>query len=363
MLRGWAVTVAVLVLGAAGVGSASAESWQVQPAANPPTPPANLAAVSCLTVACTAVGWWTSTDIGDQTLAERGQGGSWAIQQTANPQGVSGGGGDFSAVSCPGQRRCEAVGNTTDSIGNQVFAEGWNGSRWSLQNVPEPADDTDNLENPPSDFLQGVSCAGINFCVAVGSYRNTGGTMFPLTERWNGKTWKALPKARLSAGKQLDVVSCSGPRACTAVGGTIADRWNGRSWTVQPAARPPGARRLRLMGVACVSARRCIAVGAYTRGTRLTLAELWNGRKWSVLRTPGSGELDGVSCPSAGVCVAVGAGSGGRTALAERWNGRGWAVQATPSQAGDLTAVSCSGASACTAVGDVTHGPAVLVYS
>lgn len=363
MRRGWLVSGVVLGV-LAGGGAASAASWKLQPAAARAGASANvLAGVSCLSVACTAVGWSTDPLNADQTLAERRQGATWTIQGTPNLAGVGGIGGDLKAVSCPGQRRCEAVGYSDAAIGNDDIIAGWNGTRWTMQRAPSPPDDPSNIDNPPNDFLNGVSCPRLNFCVAVGSYGGLG-WKFPLTGRWNGKAWKPLPKARGSAGKQLNAVSCTGPNACIAVGGAIADRWNGHAWTIQSAAQPAGGSRVNLMGVACVSARRCVAVGTYRRGAQTTLAELWNGRKWSVLRTPGTGRLAGVSCRSAGRCVAVGATSGGP--LAEGWNGSAWTILPTPTPAAKrswLDAVSCTGPSACTAVGASDSGPLAMTYS
>lgn len=370
MLGRWALTIAALApIGLAAQG-ASAASWSAQAPANPASSTGSvLDGLSCSTLACTAVGWSTDPLIGAQTLAERRESGAWAIQPTPNPTAFGGDQGELMAVSCPGQRRCEAVANTAGGIGNDMFAEGWNGSRWRIQNVPEPADDTHTLDSPQNDFLNGISCPRANLCIAVGSYDNGSGVTFPLTERWNGKGWKVLPKAKMSAGKSLHAVSCTGPIVCTAVGGSVVERWNGRAWTVKPAQRPSGGRSLSLDGVSCVSARRCVAVGSYRGKSQRTLAELWNGRRWTVLRTLVSGGLAGVSCVSARVCVAVGATSGKpRSTLAEGWNGTSWAIQATPGaggQASELNAVSCSAVSACTAVGDAGTGqqPLALVYS
>lgn len=74
---------------------------------------------------------------------------------------------------------------------------------------------------PPADELFGVSCVSPKNCVAVGldqnAYANRGG---PLTETWNGKTWKIvtmkLPAAAISG--QLSSVSCTSATAWVAVG-------------------------------------------------------------------------------------------------------------------------------------------------
>jgi hypothetical protein len=83
---------------------------------------------------------------------------------------------------------------------------------------------------------------------------------------------------------------------------------------VESASKPPSAtpsatgfvkRADFLTGVACLSARTCVAVGWYYYGAArpsLTLAARWNGRAWLAEPTPSRGHgsrLDGVSCASA----------------------------------------------------------------
>ena len=126
------------------------------------------------------------------------------------------------------------------------------------------------------------------------------------------------------------------------------------------AASPPPARDL--LGVSCVTARNCLAVGidyAALKGWGGPLAETWNGATW---RTVGvklpqgatAGVLRGVSCVSAGRCLAVGSydkGPGRSFALASAWNGREWAPARLPAPVGansSLSAVSC-------ASGFITH--------
>ena len=78
-------------------------------------------------------------------------------------------------------------------------------------------------------------------------------------------------------------MSCSAPRACTAVGylntGTgdaqpLAEAWNGSHWSLQAAAMPPGTAQSTLSAVSCVTSR-CTAVGSYfgPSGVFATLAE------------------------------------------------------------------------------------------
>ena len=190
----------------------------------------------------------------------------------------------------------------------------------------------------------------------------------------NATAWKIqpTPNPKIPQGR-LNAVSCSSPRACTAVGvfdnvpgrGTLAERWDGASWSIQASANPAGALTAVLFGVSCPAATFCVAVGNYQNrtGRHAILAEAWNGSSWSVLPAPPPAGarrsfLNGVSCTSATACTAVGsyqARSGKHVTLAERWDGTTWSIQPTPNPAtpprSALAAVSCTSASACTAVG------------
>jgi hypothetical protein len=200
------------------------------------------------------------------------------------------------------------------------------------------------------------------------------GTVLAMTAPAFGQppAWSVVPSPNGTGSllNQLVGVSCVSATACTAVGlhgdssgaaKTLIESWNGTSWSVVPAPAPGQAE---LNGVSCVSATACTAVGSYDASDNVvrTLAESWNGTNWSVIPTPTKGvgvELDGVSCVSATACTAVGtfdrSGDVIKT-LAESWNGTSWSVVPTrnpPPVNGSswLTGVSCVSATACTAVG------------
>ena len=214
--------------------------------------------------------------------------------------------------------------------------------------------------------LLGDSCKSATWCVAVGSKLNGSGEPIPLAQVWNGSRWsvQTTPEPAGSTNSTLDGVSCTSPRACTAVGtsstsgndvATLVEKWNGTSWSLQ-SSPDPDTSNSGLLGGSCASGSDCIAVGYVTFGT---LAEGWNGSSWTVQSTPSSSPADlyGVSCHSAHACTAVGFSpttSGGKT-LGEVWNGSSWTVQGTPNLPGasisQLAGVSCTSAEACTAVG------------
>ena len=232
--------------------------------------------------------------------------------------------------------------------------------------------------------LNGVSCASVRFCAAVGGQHvpNFGSRCChpTLVETWNGTEWSVVP--RPSSSKTLFAtladVSCVSSRFCMAVGRTygaigggpeqtLAASWNGTEWSIVPT--PNRGALDELDGVSCVSARSCVAVGWGTEivagGSFSThaLVESWNGTEWSVVPSPspsGFSVLKGVSCLNAKHCVAVGGSESGT--LVEAWNGSTWSVLESPNPEGSgtprLTGVSCVSAGSCAAVGsDSTERP------
>jgi hypothetical protein len=317
---------------------------------------AGLNQVSCTSAQfCEAVG-----SRGDVTLAATWNGTSWHLQRTPNPAGTAF--DQLSTVACSSPAFCEAWGSGNSG---PTFAEQWDGTSWRLQTVP------------PNVTVNSVSCVSVTFCEAVGS----GGTALA----WNGSSWtaQALPGPADSAG--LRGVSCLSPAFCELVGTfnnngpdlPLAATWNGSAWSVQPAPNPAHATFTGLNSVSCASAGSCEAGGSYqqvvTSGDPIALAEGWNGHAWLLQRAvtpPGAtlNSLDSVSCVSASFCEAVGEHfntSGNQTALAEQWNGTSWKIQAVPLPPPELgsdvreilNSVSCISATFCEAVGTGGSGP------
>jgi len=78
------------------------------------------------------------------------------------------------SLSCVTSKQC-----MTSGLGGFFL---WNGSKFTP---------THPVSAGPKSKLNRVSCVKA-FCVAVG-YRTVNGARRPLTELWNGKTWKVLP--------------------------------------------------------------------------------------------------------------------------------------------------------------------------
>lgn len=150
-------------------------AWTIQTTTNPGAESNYLYGASCTSAsACTAVGYKQLSSGRIVTLAERWNGTSWATQTTPNP---TGGSTVFSGVSCASPSACTAVGyyGPSNAEPTAPFAEGWNGTAWTLQIPPSPATD----DSP----LNGVSCTAASTCTAVGQYQDSSGTYLTLAER------------------------------------------------------------------------------------------------------------------------------------------------------------------------------------
>ena len=262
-----------------------------------------------------------------------------------------------------------------------TVAERWDGKSWQI--VPTP-----DMPSATGISLGGVSCPRPNVCFAVGGSATPSDSpdlRAPQIERWDGTSWSHQPSPDVGNGFLSDV-SCSGLRACTAVGGTfrpggtdehtLAERWDGTGWRVQ-SAPVPGSDFDGFFGVSCPLKRTCTAVGASFPAASpfiSPLVERWDGRinAWGLQAAPKPAGADGaafsgVSCPHGPVCFAVGrsvrnipfVGTPNLT-LAERRAGSSWSVMPTPNQTpppqvqvnSELDGVSCPGRRACHAVGD-----------
>ena len=310
-------------------------------------------------------------------MAERWNGTEWAVQSTPNPSGATE--SYFHGVSCSSSTACTAVGFYKTSSSNWLpLAERWNGTEWSIQSTPLPTGSIETL-------LEDVSCTSSTACIAVGDYRvSLGATRVTWAARWNGTEWsvQATPNPAEQTETHLEGISCASSTFCTAVGSyrknaerenehlSFAERWNGTEWSLESTPGPAGVTQSWLGAVSCTSSTACTAVGYYRNSSDVyvTLADQWNGTEWKLQSTPnptGATEnlLGGVSCASSTTCTAVGYyknSSGTYVTLGERWNGTEWTIQSTLNQTGatesELSGVSCSSSTVCHAVGYYKNG-------
>ena len=234
----------------------------------------------------------------------------WSIVPSPN----SGPGSELNSVSCLAGGSCVAVGDGTLESGvAQTLVETRSGSGWSIVASPDVGTN--------GNFLDSVSCTAVNSCMAVGQYATTGG--FPeltLSEQWNGTSWSIVDTKNRdkTESNSLDSVSCAGPQFCMAVGEypnkhnkatTLSELWNGSSWKVVTSQND--ARSNYLDGIWCYASQQCVAVGrgASSGAEAQTMIEHWSGTAWLQVSSPPQGvtsTLAGVVCLSKSWCSAVG---------------------------------------------------------
>jgi hypothetical protein len=259
------------------------------------------------------------------------------------------------AVSCPAVKSCVVFGSGPDPSASRgypiiaLFAETWNGSKWSFAATPLPAG-----EDP---IIKSARCFSPTSCVLAGAIIPTNGPpsdRTPLLATWNGKTLTSMNPVVPAGFTQAEFqsVSCVTPTSCAAAGvdikGTTESALNdesafldvtgGTGWNLTKWGGPSGTISTDLAGVSCVSRSNCVAAGQIaTAKTSVAAALSWNGIKWSVTKVPGPGTgkvsiFYGISCPAAGNCTAVGetakptAGLGSQ--FAGHWNGSSWTLTA-----------------------------------
>lgn len=325
--------------------------WSIKESPNPGTSGNVLYDVSCepSTSVCTSVGKSTSSGV-DSPIALRWNGLSWSEQTAAKKSGATH--TRLLGVDCPSETRCLAVGNHQSSEGPSVLSELWNEGKWSVQTTPLPT------ESASSEFVA-IGCNSTASCTAVGSAM-IGGVRTAIAERWTSPTWalSSIPIPEGAKSSQLDGVDCLWSNFCVAVGRyttsggsvkSLVEFWNGTEWSIQTVTDPEGAAQSTLLDVACSpTPNRCTAVGGWKNSAyeQFTLAYRFNGvTTWTLQSTSNpSGSIASVfqevSCPAETACTAdgswVSSGGGSNMTLAETWNGTSWSIQGTPNPSGAI---------------------------
>ncbi|MEY2547242.1 MAG: hypothetical protein QOG48_2359 [Verrucomicrobiota bacterium] len=160
-----------------------------------------------------------------------------------------------------------------------------------------------------------------------------------------------------SSNQQLAPLNVPQPAASESLplaSGAAAD------WSIVASPNTSATEYNLLLGVACVSASDCWAVGYSINPSVVhSLIEHWDGTSWTIV-SPNTSTTDfnvlvGVTCVSASDCWAVGYGGNGAVTqtVIERWDGTSWAIVSSPNTAegNALRGVTCVSASDCWAVG------------
>lgn len=279
------------------------------------------------------------------------------------PTVISGmGGGSLNGVSCAAVTDCTAVGN----VGN---------------GLPFYVDETSGVWGTPvevtdipggSGAFNSVSCAHASDCTAVGSDGND----LPFYDTETAGTWGTpVEVSNAPFDSAFYSVSCTDATDCTAVGGAddlpFYDTETGGSWGGAAAISDTPGGSGYFYGVSCPDASDCTAVGYASNygGAPIYASEV--GGTWGtpvVLPTVGGGyTLWGVSCSDAIDCTAVGNAHYNEPIYVSETVGTWGSVSeltGVPSGAGRLDGVSCTQAAECTAVGlDENDGTGIYATS
>src|SRR6516225_5927423 len=341
--------------------------WSIVKSPNNGLPGTNeLFSITCASALdCWAVGY---SDVGSgySTLIERWNGSVWKIVSSPNNSGNN----ILYGVTCNSTMDCWAVGTYfDDDLFQRTLVEHWNGEVWNIVSSPNRG-----LSSPPIDVLVGVACISASECWAAGSNDDTNGVGQTLIERWDGTSWTIVNSPNPSGSNSFQAVSCaspSQPEECWAVGETVTgkgraqtliEEWDGGAWSL--VSSPNSGNYDDLLGVTCVSASDCEAVGYYSGATNnQTLIEHWNGSLWAIVSSPNTSTmqdnyLTAVACASALECWTVGYsanGSGVFQTLIEQWDGNLWTVVSSPNPGGaqdsELLGVTCASLAQCGAAG------------
>lgn len=319
-----------------------------------------LTAIRCTTAKdCWAVGYVRRGNLlVNQALHWNGR--RWSAVRTPEPGGRKQGEvSELSDVTCAATASCWAVGDFGDTAGtsvkllNQVLH--WNGKRWSQVHVANPGGTTTGHVSS----LRAVRCGSARNCNAVGLVQLLVNSLSKNEVlHWNGRRWSLARVPDPAGTSHADVnsvtaLACGTAANCWAAGATgtaspAAVRnqvlhWNGRSWTKATAPSPNASTAGVddvLTGATCSSTRNCWAVGQQTieGAMAATTSEAlhWNGKRWSLVPVPdpggtGAGDssiLSSVRCPTAASCWAVGYKTDGGPLENEilYWNGGKWSV-------------------------------------
>lgn len=266
--------------------------WSVQ---TTPTPAGatevRLNGVACFSN-CTAVGYSVVGGV-KSSMAMEGFGSRWSLQTVPVPAGAIS--SELESVECNSTVSCIAVGRYYQNASTyKAMSAKWDGRAWSLTTVPNPAGTTKSI-------LIDLNCTEAAKCTAVGAYTDGSGRQRTLALRWDGTSWtvQTTPNPAESENTVLQNVSCKSSNECIAAGDylrrgtwtTLVETWDGAVWATETPPNRAGATFDILTGVSCRSLT-CLASGWATdaEGRSTTQAQIRN-----IVTPPGTGVEGGLS--------------------------------------------------------------------
>jgi type II secretory pathway pseudopilin PulG len=278
----------------------------------------------------------------DQPPAEHWNGTIWSIDNPLIPLGSTA--VEISAVSVVSTDDVWIAGQYEGNYFSEyTVVEHWDGHRWSIAKTISPSIKYDQ------NFLCGVSALAGRTVWAVGTWDSAKNGYESLVERTSGKQWKIVhsPKSRNGYESILNSVDARSASSAWAVGYDavtnvygfpLTEYWNGQSWKIIPIFAPANATNAELTSVS-TDGKETLALGYYQDGQPASgyvpLAEAWDGSKWNetspiIPANSTSTDLRTVAFAGENSAWIVGGFSrGGNEPLIEQWNGKKWFISAT----------------------------------
>jgi hypothetical protein len=224
----------------------------------------------------------------DATLsfAEHYDGTSWTVVPTPNT-GVNF--NSFYGLAASGGQAW-AVGEYLNSrYQDRALVETWNGSQWSIADVPQPGS--------RRDMAMGVSALSPSDVWVVGDQEGSNGKFETLAEHWDGSSWAVVPTPDPgSTGNHLYAVDAVSPDNVWAAGMELngdspdqglVEHWDGSSWSVVPTPDPASADLVMLTAVTANASQVWVAGEADSpEGGGQPLIESYQDGTWTIPRLP-----------------------------------------------------------------------------
>jgi hypothetical protein len=299
-------------------------------------------------------------------------------------------GNSLEAVTCTSASTCLAL----DSAGNLIAsdANGLGPAAPSAWTTPTPIGLTGN-----GGTFTAISCpGGLSFCAAFDSNGNVFYSSDPLSQPATWKTYAALNEifgGNTGSGEntdQADALACAPPSTSDAppafclvadTHGNLAytteitsarDEFGGLTWSPPYSADPSWDENepTAITSISCPSSSLCLATDELGNIIESpdSVQQAQNNEQWTVLNSidAGAGSLNGspgvrgISCPSTTLCLAVdGSGNVLYTETPAAVHQGGWTVVSSLNPAGGITGISCPTTTECVLTdqgGDIQYG-------
>jgi hypothetical protein len=231
-----------------------------------------------------AVGTGLTASGNNTTFAIHWDGSSWSVADVPAPSATF---SELNGVAAIAPDDVWAAGAYQSDTGLPSLLEHWDGTEWTVVDSP-------NEEGALLTQFGPLVAFGAKNIWSIGYEADSTGTLLPLAAHYNGKHWriKLMENPAGSLGSLLVAGSGSGPKNVwaagiyldsTGVGQPLIEHYTGKRWKVTAAEAPGGATNSQLTGISSPTRKQGWAVGlTQVGGADQTLLEHWHHKHWSV---------------------------------------------------------------------------------